>query len=267
MAAVSRGASPAKSAQQEDAAKPAAPQTTEPRRIIRTAELSLEAASPSDVEARATAVAHSNGGFVLSADTNHAQLEGGAEETSVEMVLRVPVAAFDSTLDALRVLGTRVASEQIRGEDVTEEYVDLEARLHAQRAIEVQYQEILKQAHTIHDVLEVQEKLGDVRTEIERAEGRRRYLEDRTSLATITLHIAGHIEALEASGPGFGRSVREAGHDAVAVTIGILNGAIRVVGAMLPVTLLVLLPGYFLLRWLVRRRRRVAPTPEAKKAG
>ena len=233
-----------------------APAAATQRRIIRTAELSLEAAAPADVQARAAALAQAKGGFVLSADTSHVQLEGGAEETSVDMVIRVPVAAFDSTLEGLRVLGTRVANEKVRGEDVTEEYVDLEARLHAQRAVEQQYLEILKQARAIHDVLEVQEKLGAVRTEIERAEGRRRYLENQTSLATITLHIAGHIEALEASGPGFGNSVRRAGHDAVAVAIDLVNGAIRLVGVLLPITFLVLLPAYFLVRWLVRRRKK-----------
>jgi hypothetical protein len=245
----------------------AAPPTAEPRRIIRTAELSLEAASPADVQAKAAALAQAKGGFVLSADTSHVQLEGGAEETSVDMVIRVPVTAFDSTLEGLRTLGTRVANEKVRGEDVTEEYVDLEARLHAQRAVEQQYLEILKQAHAIHDVLEVQEKLGNVRTEIERAEGRRRYLEDRTNLATITLHIAGHIEALEASGPGFGNSVRRAGHDAVAVTIGLVNGAIRLVGVLVPVVILVLLPAYWLLRWLVRRRKKAASAVETRKQG
>ncbi len=251
------GASPAK----------AAPAAAEPRRIIRTAELSIEAASPADIQARAASLAQAKGGFVLSADTSHFQLEGGAEETNVDMVLRVPVAAFESTLEGLRALGTRVANEKVRGEDVTEEYVDLEARLHAQRAIEQQYLEILKQAHAIHDVLEVQEKLGTVRTEIERAEGRRRYLEDRTNLATITVHISGHIEALEASGPGFGNSVRRAGHDAVAVAILLVNGAIRFVGVLLPVAFLVLLPAYLVLAWLARRRKKASTAAEARKQG
>ena len=115
---------------------------------------------------------------------------------------------------------------------------------------------ILKEAKTIPDILAVQQKLGDVRTEIERAEGRRRFLESQTSLSTITVHVARHIEAVDASGPGFGRSVRQAGHDAVAVGIAIVNGAIRIAGVLLPVGLLIGLPVWLLLRAWRRRRAR-----------
>jgi hypothetical protein len=140
---------------------------------------------------------------------------------------------------------------------VTEEYVDLEARIRAQRAVEAQYLAVLKDAKTIPDVLAVQQKLGEARTEIERAEGRRRFLENQTSLSTITVHLARHIAAVEASGPGFGRSVREACNDAVVVAIAIVNGAIRLVGVLLPVGLLIVAPAVLLLRvWWRRRRKR-----------
>jgi hypothetical protein len=164
------------------------------------------------------------------------------------------VAAFDDTLVAVRALGTRVSNEKVTGQDVTEEYVDLEARIRAQRAVEEQYLSVLKEAKAIPDILAVQQKLGEVRTEIERAEGRRRFLENQTSLSTITVHVARHIAAVEASGPGFGRSVREAGHDAVYVGIAIVNGAIRILGVLLPVGVLIGVPVYLLVR--VWRRRR-----------
>jgi hypothetical protein len=118
---------------------------------------------------------------------------------------------------------------------------------------------ILKEAKTIPDILAVQQKLGDVRTEIERAEGRRRYLESQTSLSTITVHVARHIEAVDASGPGFGRSLSLAGHDAIGVGVAIINGAIRAAGVLLPVGLLVGVPLWLVVRsW---RRRRSAWVP------
>jgi len=161
----------------------------------------------------------------------------------------------------VRALGTRVSNEKVTGQDVTEEYVDLEARVRAQRAVEKQYLTILEQAKTIPDILAVQQKLGEVRTEIERAEGRRRLLENETSLSTITVHVARQIAAVDASGPGFGRSVREAGHDAVHVGIAILNGAIRLVGVLLPVGVLVVAPAVFLVRlWRRRRAKRRVPS-------
>jgi hypothetical protein len=140
---------------------------------------------------------------------------------------------------------------------VTEEYVDLESRLKAQRAIEEQYLAVLKDARSIPDVLAVQQKLGEVRTEVERAEGRRRYLENQTSLSTVTLHVAHRIEALDTRGPGFALSVREAGRDAIGVSIAIVNGTIRGVGVLAPFAVLVGLPLYAMFR-LWRRRRTAA---------
>ena len=115
---------------------------------------------------------------------------------------------------------------------------------------------VLKEAKTIPDVLAVQQKLGEVRSDIERAEGRRRYLENQTSLSTITVHLAHHIAAVDASGPGFGRSLKQAGHDALTVAVAIVNGAIRVAGVLLPVCVLLGAPIWLVIRTLRRRRRK-----------
>jgi hypothetical protein len=230
------------------------------RRVIRTAELSLEADAPEAVERSVTALAESRGGFVLSSDATRTRGEDGAESTTVSVVFRVPAATFESTLQALRALASRVADEKVTGQDVTEEYVDLEARIKAQRAVEQQYLSILKDAKTIHDILEVQQKLGEIRTEIERAEGRLRFLENQTMLSTFTVHLARHVEAVDANGPGFGASIRRAGHDAVTVSVGIVNGAIRLVGVLAPVALLIGLPTFLVARLLLRRRRKLRPS-------
>jgi hypothetical protein len=228
------------------------------RRVIRTAELSLEAVEPVAAQGAITQLADARGGFVLSADMSRIRAEDGAEQTVVTVVFRVPAPAFDATLQTLRGLG-RLSNEKVTGQDVTEEYVDLEARLKAQRAVEEQYLAILKDAKSIPDILAVQQKLGEVRTEIERAEGRRRFLDSQTSLSTFTVHLAKHIEAVDASGPGFGTSIRKAGRDAVDVAIAIVNGAIRLIGVLAPVALLLGLPAYLALRVVVRRRRRSRP--------
>jgi hypothetical protein len=209
------------------------------RRVIRTAELSVETDAPGVAASTLAALADSKGGFVVSSETGRSTEADGAETVSTTIVFRVPVAVFDDALVAVRGLGTRVSNEKVTGQDVTEEYVDLEARVRAQRAVEEQYLSVLKEAKSIPDILAVEQKLGEARTEIERAEGRRRLLENETRLSTITVHLAKHIAAVEASGPGFGRSVREAGHDAFVVAIAIVNGAIRLVGVLLPVGLLV----------------------------
>jgi hypothetical protein len=257
---VDRAAPPAAGATAPAAASATAAEpapTDSPRRIIRTAELSVETDAPEAAVSKLTALADARGGFVVSSETSRYKDSDGAETVTTTIVFRVPVAAFDDALATVRGLGSRVSSEKVTGQDVTEEYVDLEARIRAQRAVEEQYMSILKEAKTIPDILAVQQKLGEVRTEIERAEGRRRFLESQTSLSTITVHVARHIEAVDASGPGFGRSVTLAGHDAVAVGIAIVNGAIRTAGVLLPVGVLIGLPSWFLVRALRRRRARM----------
>jgi hypothetical protein len=227
-----------------------------PRRIIRTAELYVETDAPEAAVSKLTALADARGGFVVSSETSRQKDSDGAETVTTTIVFRVPVGAFDDALATVRTLGSRVSSEKVTGQDVTEEYVDLEARIRAQRAVEEQYMGVLKEAKTIPDILAVQQKLGEARTEIERAEGRRRFLESQTSLSTVTVHVARHIEAVDASGPGFGRSLTLAGHDVVAVAVAIVNGAIRTAGVLLPVGVLIGLPSWLVVRALRRRRAR-----------
>lgn len=255
-AAAPTSGSPATGGQAKPGAN-ATPTPADTRRIIRVADVGLETDSPDDAQKKITALADATGGFVVSSDTQRYKGEDGSESVSTTIVFRVPSTAFESTLEKLRAIGTRVASEKVTGQDVTEEYLDLEARLRTQRAIEEQYLSILKEAKTINDTLAVQQKLGEVRGEIERAEGRRRYLENQTSLSTLTVHLSKHIEAVDAEGPGFGRSVKRAAHDSVDVAVGIVNGIIRTIGVLLPIFLLLVLPVYLVIRFFVRRRRRL----------
>jgi head-tail adaptor len=224
------------------------------RRIIRTAELSVETDAPGVATSRLAALADAHAGFVVSSETGRSTEADGAETVSTTVILRVPVESFEDVLAAVRALGSRVSNEKVTGQDVTEEYVDLEARIRAQQALEEQYMAILREAKSIPDVLAVQQKLGEVRTEIERAEGRRRLLESEASFSTITVHVARRIAGVEAGGPGFGRSVHEAWSDAITVGLAIVNGAIRLVGFLLPVSVLVVLPAALLLRTWRRRK-------------
>jgi hypothetical protein len=230
------------------------------RHVISTADICLVTDNPEATGHRVSALAEAQGGFVLSSDTADSTLDDGDELVTVIMTLRVPVKVFDSTLESLRALGRHVVSEKVIRQDVTEEYVDLDSRLKARRAVENQYMAVLKDATTIHDILEVEQKLGDVRTEIERAEGRQRYLDSQTNLSSITLHLAHRIEAITARGPGFYRSLRLSAHDAFDTSVTIINGAIRTMGVLVPICALVGLPGWLFGKWMLRRRRKRHPS-------
>jgi hypothetical protein len=233
------------------------------RKIIRNAELTIEVESPTEAQRRIERVAEARGGFVVTSETRRYG-SGGAANISVTVVLRVPAAQFAAALDEIRGTGSRIQQEKITGQDVTEEYIDLEARIRAKKALEAQFLEIMKQATRVPDALEVQRQLAEVRTEIERLEGRRRYLENQSSLSTITVNLQAPAPLVAASGPSFIQSVKEAFGDAIDIGIGIITGFIRLIGVLVPIALLIGLPLFLLIRYAIRRLRQTrAPQPGA----
>src|SRR5207302_2039933 len=154
-------------------------------------------------------------------------------------------------LDQIRSTGSRVIQEKITGQHVTEEFIDLEARLKTQKALEAQFLEIMKQAYKVADALEVQRQIAEVRTEIEKLEGRKRFLENRASLSTITVNLQ-PPSTIVVSTSSFGRSIREAVTDSVDIAGAIVLFLIRFVILIIPILLLVILPAGLVVRYFVR---------------
>ena len=242
------------------------------RKVIRNATLTLEVDNPTDTQARLTSVAESHGGFVVSSDFKRTDTAGQQGATvTVTVVLRVPASQFGAALAEVRSFAGRVKEEKTTGQDVTEEYIDLEARLRTKKALEAQFLEIMKQAHKISDALEVQSQIADVRADIERIEGRRRFLENQSALSTITVSLqtpAPSPPIIATTKGGLGESIAQAFGDCVDTGAAIVTGLIRIIGVMIPVTLLILLPGGLLLRFLLRRFKfEKKPAPELSVKG
>jgi hypothetical protein len=103
---------------------------------------------------------------------------------SVNLTLRVPADKLDGALDTIRTLG-RIIHEQVTTEDVTEEYVDLDARLRNLKKAEERLLDHLGKAILIDSTLKVEQELTRVREQIERFEGRFRFLGHRVRYSTI----------------------------------------------------------------------------------
>lgn len=225
------------------------------RKIIRNADLMLETESPSEGQRKVAAIAEARGGFVVTSDARQRQTDGESRpEMVVTVVARVPAAQFTAALDEIRALGSRVHQEKITGQDVTEEYMDLEARIRSKQALEAQFLEIMKQARSVTDALEVQRQLSEVRSEIERLEGRRRFLENQSSLSTITVTLQPSQPLVNTS--GFFYKVKRAFGSGVDVAASITLFLIQFIIAIIPVVVLIFLPIWLLLRYLLRRWRR-----------
>jgi hypothetical protein len=245
----------------------ASPQSAVERKIIRNAVITIEVASPAEGQRKLGAIAEAHGGFVV---TSESRLQGdgasGAPQTEIVTIqLRVPATRFDAAIAEIRGVGRRVNAEKITGQDVTEEFIDLDARLRAQRALEAQFLEIMKRADKVSDALEVHSKLAGVRTEIEQVEGRRRFLENQAALSTINATLQPPAPLVGANTSGFLHGIRQAFSDGLEIAAEIILGFIRLGIALLPVLLLVVLPlallWHYLLRPRFRRRKRGGAPP------
>jgi Domain of unknown function (DUF4349) len=223
------------------------------RKIIRNAELTIEIDDPNEGLRKIATIAEKNGGFVITSESRENQAnEQNLSSTTVTVVARVPSAQFDEAVEAIRRISTRIKLEKRSGMDVTEEYIDLEARIRTKRALEIQFLEIMRQARKISDALEVQSQLANVRTEIESLEGRRRFLENKSALSTISVTLQTPAPLLAATTSGFQQNVKMAFGDGLDTASEIVLGIIRFVLVMIPIALFILFPSWLLFRWLRR---------------
>jgi len=180
----------------------------------------------------------------------------------ITLVVRVPAPQFGPVLDQIRAIGRPGDQEKITGQDVTEQFIDLEARIKTQNALEAQFLEIMKRASKVEDALEVQRQIAEVRTEIEKLEGRKRFLGNRASLSTISVTLR-EPRAIVVSTSSFGRSVRDSVREAVDVAGAIVLFLVRFVIVMIPIFLLLILPFGLIARFVWRRSRRLRPQTES----
>lgn len=221
------------------------------RRVIKTAEMHLESRDPDTTQRVIVAIAEANFGFVLSTEQSISDITQGVRD-SASITIRIPTDRFADSIDAIRQSADRFLVESIKGEDVTEEFVDIQARLRAKKALEDQFLLIMKQSETVEDALLVQSRLADVRAEIEKIEGRLRYLQDQTSFSTIKVFIQTPTYIAARTGGFFGRLSDSAARGADAAGNFTLHLITFVIGAM-PLVLFVGLPIFLIGRSFWRR--------------
>ncbi|HYV25249.1 MAG TPA: DUF4349 domain-containing protein [Pyrinomonadaceae bacterium] len=210
------------------------------RKIIRNANLTIEVTSPADIQRRIVSIAESHQGFVVTSEATQRTGDKTKPEMTVNLVVRVPAAQFNAAMEEIRGVGQRMIQEKVTGQDVTEEFMDLEARIKNQKALESQFIEIMKRAGKVDDALSVQRELAEVRTDIEKLEGRRRFLENQASLSTINVTLQPPTPIVNAT--GFWYSVRSAFSDGMDVASGVVLFVIRAVIALVPIIVLIVLP-------------------------
>lgn len=158
-------------------------QVTE-RKIVKTGYITLEVEDIAGTMDNITDLADDLGGYVVSSRKYEYD-----ERTSGSIRIRVPADRFEEAFERLRPLAIAIPDESTDSVDVTEEYIDLEARLHNLEATEAQYLALLQKAEEVEDILMVQRELSNVRGEIERIEGRMKYLERTSDMSLIEVSL------------------------------------------------------------------------------
>ncbi|PWV51775.1 DUF4349 domain-containing protein [Chitinophaga sp. S165] len=170
-----------------------------PKKIIKKGIVRYSVRDYQSARKELIAVVARNGGEIVN------ELESRSEiSLQTQMEIRVPSAKFDSCLNALAGTGENPIEKKITSKDVTEEYVDMSARMKAKKEVEQRYLDILKQAKSVEDILKVEEQLKAIREEVEAAhQGRSQYIDHNVSMSTIHLSFYQVISNTTPQGLGF----------------------------------------------------------------
>ncbi len=165
------------------------------RMIIKNAEISLLVEDSDTAIDRTTQIVDDVGGYIISSRVWYQ--DWGSESYKYSTItIGVPVEEFERTLRRLRDIAVKVTDENAYGEDVSEEYVDLESELTNLEAIRDRIKTFLDRATTVEEALEVNRELSQIEGQIEEIRGRMNYLEDRAAFSTITITITPDLQEL-----------------------------------------------------------------------
>jgi hypothetical protein len=218
--------------------------------VIKQAQIAITVASGS-FDSKLTAVralVESEQGYIAGTDAQTNPAANDQIRTGV-ISFMVPAANFDTTIDQLSKVG-KVQSEHIAGQDVSAQYVDLQARLANEEAQRDAMLALLKQAKTITDIISVQNQLGQITQQIEQLKGQIAYFDHNTAFSTVTVTLTeagAPAQTASSDSWGFATALNDAAHNFVATVNYVVTG----LGAIGPILVLLGL-GYLV--WRSRRR-------------
>ena len=165
----------------------------EKRKMIKEGEVRFETTNSQETRALITKITADTEGYI-----SEDNVYDYTERIEHRMTIRVPADKFDVLLDNISQKASKFDSRNINALDVTEQFVDVEARIKTKKELENRYKELLKQAGKVDEIMAIEKEIGILRTEIESMEGRLRYLKDKVSFSTL------RVVFYEKTGSAFG---------------------------------------------------------------
>lgn len=246
--------------------------TSSDRLVIETAQLTIVV---TDVNARVKELeqmATSMGGYVVSVNVSQTYASDGTQVPDAQIVVRVPAAQLDAALEEVKKDTIDVQNENRSGQDVTNQYVDLQSRLTAKQAAADQLLKIMQNATKTQDVLDVYQQLQQVQSDIEVLKGQIQYYQESAQLSAITVHIIAEktVKPIEVGGWKPQGVARDAIQNLVYFWQDFVDFLINFFLFTLPVLVTIGIPlflVFLLARWLFRKvfKPKAKVVEEAKK--
>lgn len=237
----------------EEGASWGASKAASKRMVISTADLVLEVRNLYESYKAIRQIAVRGNGYITESNVNLA--EGRKVGT---MTIRLPMTGYEQALDEIRKLG-KVISNNETGDDVTEEYVDLQSRIKNLRIEEASFRKLMKDAKQLQDILTLEEQLSRIRGEIEQVTGRMRFLENRVSLSTINISLSEPVPSVaKVVDWDISRSADGALNAIKAIGRGIVTLALWIAIVFLPIGL-VLVVIFKIVRRMMRKKNTSEP--------
>jgi hypothetical protein len=152
------------------------------RKLIKSGMIEFSTKSVSDMRKEIDKLTKEFNAYISS--DNQQKIDGKIEH---EQVIRVPAGRFDAFVKVVEELGDQIEFRNVGTEDVTEEYIDVEARLKTKKELEIRYHQLLTRANNVKEMLAVEEQISNVRSEIESMQGRINFLSDQVGYSTLTV--------------------------------------------------------------------------------
>jgi len=242
-------------------------QESQVRMVIKNASLSIVVEEPGVSLEAISKLASDLGGFVVSSNLYRTQTANGLEVPQANITIRVPADTLDQALVEIKSGAGEILNENVSGQDVTQEYTDLESRLRNLERAEEQLTEIMEQAWETEDVLVVYNRLVEVQEQIELIKGQMKYYEQSAALSAISVNIQAN-EAVQPLKIGNWQPVGVAKRalQALINTLKFLaDMLIWIVLYILPVALILFFPVRWLWRWLKKGNEKRKARKEQKK--
>ncbi len=208
------------------------------RKLIRNGNIEFLTADVRKTKVEIERIAKEQEGYI--SDENESNYNNRLQ---VNQTLRIPASKFDEVMKQLEGLAEKVDAKNINTQDVTEEFIDVEARLKTKKELEARYLELLKQAKTVADIVSIEGQIANVRAEIESMEGRLKYLNNQVSFSTLS--VSYYQES--AAGYGFGSKLLNSLKSGWFNLVDFLFWLLRLWPFVLGITAVAI--------WWVRRRR------------